>query len=285
LAKKTFLCQMKRLILIAIPICLFIILSCQKEYSVETGSNSLSAGTLKDSLGDCQPILINGTYTENQSLTAANFVNVTVNVSSAGKYKISTDTMNGFWFIDSGFFSSPGTYVVKLLGGGKPILAIQTDFTVSYGPSSCDFSITPNAASSGSLNSADTAWMFDEGTSHFHGHVDSALVKTSSVPVYLTIYGKTPSSDTTFYVQLLLSSTTPTGTYSTSAGTAVFEFKTPAGNTIYDARQTNSTNLVFTVTNFNTTTKVLDAIFSGTVKDASSLNKNVTSGKLKVQVQ
>lgn len=276
---------MKRLILIAVPVCLFIILSCQKEYSVETGSNSVSAGTLKDSLGDCQPILINGTYTENQSLTAANFVNVTLNVSSAGKYKVSTDTMNGFWFIDSGFFSSPGTYVVKLSGGGKPILAIQTDFTVSYGSSSCDFSITPNASSSGSLNSADTAWMFDEGTFHFHGHVDSALFKTLGPNAYLNIYGKTPTSDTTFYVQLLQSSPSPTGTYSTSSGTAVFEFKTPAGNTVYASHQTDGSNLTFTVTNFNTSTKVLDATFIGTAKDAGAGTKNITAGKLKIQVQ
>lgn len=277
---------MKRLILIAIPICLFTILACQKEYSTETGTNSTSVGTLKDSLGDCQPININGSYTENQTLTTTNYVDVTVTASAAGKYRIRTDTTNGFWFIDSGFFASPGSYVVRLKGGGKPILPTASPFTVSYGTSFCDFSINVGASSgSGTLNSADTAWMFDEGTFHFHGHVDSALVKTSSVPVYLNIYGKTPTSDTTFYVQLLLSSTTPTGTYSTSAGTAVFEFKTPAGNTIYDGRQMNSTDLVFTVNNFNTTTRVLDATFAGTVKDGSSLNKNVTLGKLKVQVQ
>jgi hypothetical protein len=112
---------MKRLIFIAIPICFFAMLACQKEYSTETGVNSTSAGTLKDSLGDCQPININGTYTESQTLTATNYVDVTVNVSAAGQYRISTDTTNGFWFIDSGFFASSGTYSVRLKGAGKPI--------------------------------------------------------------------------------------------------------------------------------------------------------------------
>jgi hypothetical protein len=276
---------MKRLIFIAIPIFLFAILSCQKEYSTETGSNSTSAGTLKDSLGDCNPININGTYTEGQTLTTTNYVDVTVIVSAAGKYRISTDTMNGFWFVDSGFFSSPGSYSVRLKGAGKPILPNPSPFTVSYGISSCDFSINVNAASSsGTVNSADTAWMFDESTFHFHGHVDSAVISSTTLPVYLKIYGKTASNDTTFYVQLLQSTPTPTGTYSTSAGTAVFEFKTPAGVTIYDSRQTDGSDLVFTVNNFNTTTRVLDASFTGTAK-AGTTTKNITGGKLKLQVQ
>jgi hypothetical protein len=126
--------------------------------------------------------------------------------------------------------------------------------------------------------------MFDESTTHFHGHVDSAVITSSSLPVYLKIYGKTATNDTTFYVQLLQSTSTPTGTYSTSAGTAVFEFKTPAGATIYDSRQTDGSDIVFTVNNFNTTTRVLDATFTGTAK-AGTATKNITGGKLKLQVQ
>jgi hypothetical protein len=277
---------MKRLILIALPICVFLIFSCSKEYSLETGGNATSAGTLKDSVGDCKPILINGLYTENQNLTANNTVVVTVNVTGSGKYRISSDTTNGFWFIDSGFFASPGTYTVTLKGGGKPILPIQSDFTVSYGTSFCDFSITPAPSSgAGTVNSADTAWQFSEGTFNFKGHIDSALISGTTPPVHLNIYGKTATNDTTFYVQLLQTSASPTGTYSTSNGTAVFEFRNPAGATIYDARQMNSTNLVFTVTNFNTTTRVLEGTFAGTAKDGASSNVNITSGKLKIQVQ
>ncbi len=277
---------MKRLILIALPICIFLMFACSKEYSVETGGNAISAGTLKDSLGDCEPILINGTYTENQDLTTSNSVVVTVNVTGSGKYRIFTDTTNGFWFIDSGFFAAPGTYTVTLKGGGKPILPIASDFTVSYGTSFCNFSITPGASSgSGTVNSSDTAWRFSEGAFNFKGHIDSAVISGTTPPVFLNIYGKTATNDTTFFVQLLQTSATPTGTYSTSNGTAVFEFKTPGGATIYDARQMNSTNLVFTVVGFNTTTRVMDAIFSGTAKDAASSNVNIASGKMKVQVQ
>lgn len=276
---------MKRLIFIALPVCFLIILACQKEYSFETGTNTPAAGTLKDSLGDCQPITINGTYTESQALNATNFVNVTVKVSSPGKYRIVTDTMNGYWFTDSGYFASAGDYVIKLKGGGSPILPISSKFTVTFNTSFCNFTIVAGASSSGNLNAADTAWMFNEGTSHFQGHIDSALFKTTGGITFLNIYGKPVTNDTTFYAQLQLSGSTPTGAYTTGSGTAVFEFKNPAGVTIYDSRQTDGSNLTFSVVNYNTTTKVLDATFTGTVKDGSGGTKTVTAGKLKLQAQ
>jgi hypothetical protein len=280
---------MKRLIFIALPICIFVILSCQKEYSLETGINSFSVGTLKDSMGDCNPIVISGAYTEGQPLTAGNFVTVTVDVSATGTYRIFSDTVNGFWFVDSGFFSSTGTQTITLKGGGKPILPIDADFTVSYGNSFCSFSVTAAAGSSGSINDADTAWMFNDGTQHFQGHVDSAVFSLSGGIGYLTIYGKPATNDTTFRVQLQQSSPTvpPTSgaTYTTGSGTAVFEFKTPAGGTIYDSRQTDGSNMTFTITSYNTTTKVLDGTFSGTAKDNSSATKTLTLGKLKLQTR
>jgi hypothetical protein len=277
---------MKRLTLIFFPFLMFIFFACQKEQSFETGFTAPATGTLKDSSGDCDSMSVNGTYTENQSLTPANTVTVTLNITASGSYKVFTDTVNGFSFLDSGFFAAPGTYQVTLKGSGKPILPITSDFTVSFRNSICNFSVDVVAAtSSGAVNDADTAWMFNEGTSHYQGHVDSALVKMSGTIPYLNIYGKPASNDTTFYVQLQQTSPTPTGTYSTTNGTAVFEFKTPAGNTIYDSRQTDGSNLTFTVIAYNTTTKVLEAIFSGTVKDGAAGTKTISSGKLKVQVQ
>jgi hypothetical protein len=280
---------MKRLIFIALPVCLFIVFSCQKEYSLETGVNSLSTGTLKDSFGDCKPIVVNGSYTEDQPLTSSNFVTVTVDVAAAGTYKIFSDTMNGFWFVDSGFFAAPGSYTVTLQGGGKPILGISTDFTVSYGGSFCDFTVGVGGGTSGALNDADTAWMFNEGTSHFQGHIDSAVFSTSGGIGYLTIYGENAATDTTFYVELQQSSPTAPpasgATYTTGAGTAVFEFQTDTGTPIYDSRQTDGSNMTFTIVSYNAATKVLDGTFSGTAKDNGGATKTITLGKLKLQTQ
>jgi len=278
---------MNRLKFILLPSLLFIFLACSKEQSFETGFSDPATGTLKDTLGDCDSMTVNGVYTENQPLTASNTVKVTLNITKSGTYKVFTDTVNGFSFRDSGFFAAAGTYQITLKGNGKPIAPATSNFTVTFGSSFCNFSIDvqPGTSSGSDVNDADTAWMFNEGAKHYQGHVDSALVKMNNSIPYLNIYGKPATNDTTFYVQLQQTSATPTGTYSTTSGTAVFEFKTPAGNTIYDSRQTDGSNLSFTVTNYNTTTKVLEAIFSGTVKDGAGGTKTISSGKLKIQVQ
>ena len=282
---------MKRLIAILIPVSFMAFFGCQKELSLETGGNNagLAVGALKDSAGNCDSMSISGTYRENQQLTDSHYVNVTVNVTTPGQYKIRTDTVNGFYFRDSGYFSAAGTYVVKLKGGGKPIIPVNSSFNVSFGNSFCNFSIAVGTApASGTVNSADTAWMFNDATRHYQGHVDSALVKVNATGMaFLKIYGKPVTADTTIFIELQLgtAATSPTGTYSTSSGTAIFEFKTPTGAVIYQSRQGDGSNTVFTITNYNTTTKVDEAIFSGTAKDGAGATQNITAGKLKVQVQ
>ena len=277
---------MKRLIFILIPVCFFMFIGCSKETSFELGINTPASGTLKDTLGDCDSMSVNGTYTEGQALNNTHTVVVAVNVTVPGSYRIATDTANGFSFTDSGFFATAGTYLVTLKGSGTPILPVATDFTVTFGSSFCDFSVTvAPGVSTGNPNAADTAWMFNEGTNHFQGHVDSAVVRTAGGIVYLRIYGKPASNDTTVFIQLQQTTPTPTGSYSTTSGMALFEFKTGAGATIFESKQGDGSNLTFTVTNYNTTTKVLDATFSGTAKDAAAATKNITAGKLKVQVQ
>ena len=278
---------MNRLSLVLIPLLILFVVACSKEQSFETGFASPATGTLKDTLGDCDSMKVNGVYTENQTLTASNTVTVTLNILTPGTYRVYTDTVNGFSFLDSGFFAAPGTYQVTLKGRGKPILANTSNFTVTFGSSICSFSIdvAPGNSTGGSVNSADTAWVFNEGTMRYKGHVDSALIKMSNNIPYLNIYGKPATNDTTFFVQLQQTSPTPTGTYSTTSGTAVFEFKTPTGTTIYDSRQTDGSNLTFTIIGYDAATKVLQAIFSGTVKDGAGGTKTISSGNLKVQVQ
>ena len=117
--------------------------ACKKETSYESGNNILgqSVGTLKDSLGSCQNIVIKGTYKADIQLTDSNYVIVQTNVTTPGRYIIHTDTANGFWFADSGY-TTAGLQTIKLKGNGKPILALSTDFIVTYNNSFCIFSVT-----------------------------------------------------------------------------------------------------------------------------------------------
>jgi hypothetical protein len=122
---------------------IFILSACQKEYSLESGTvGGLAEGTLKDSLGDCNPMTLRGLYFADSTVNDSNYVIVQVNITAPGSYKIFTDSQNGYSFRDSGFFAVTGPVNVKLMAVGRPILPITSDFTVTFGSASfCLFSV------------------------------------------------------------------------------------------------------------------------------------------------
>jgi hypothetical protein len=121
---------------------IILIAACSKETSHELRGNiyGSSSGTLKDSLGNCQGIIVNGIYKADSVLTDSNYIVVKVNVTGSGQYKIFSDTANGFWFRDSGYITA-GLQNIKVRGYGKPILPLNTDFVVSYNNSICIFTV------------------------------------------------------------------------------------------------------------------------------------------------
>ncbi len=122
---------------------LFMFMACQKEYSVEKGGfGGAATGELVDSLGNCKSAEVKGTYKVDTPLNnSTNYVNIQVNFTSQGKYKIYSDTVNGMWFIDSGFTVSTGAAVIKLKGYGTPILNKTSDFALIFNNNLCAFSV------------------------------------------------------------------------------------------------------------------------------------------------
>ena len=57
---------------------------------------------------DCLNVTVNGTYQVGTALTAANTVDIMVNVATAGPYNISTTATNGMTFTASGTFAGTG---------------------------------------------------------------------------------------------------------------------------------------------------------------------------------
>lgn len=148
---------MKLLLKNLVYILLFAIVfnSCTKEISLETGGASgIAPGILTDSLGECKNAIINGTYYINADLFDSNFVNLTVNFTGLGKYLIYSDTINGMWFIDSGYVQSPGAKVIKLKGNGRPLKGGTTDFKTYFGNSTCGFSLFVGGPNNGSSTSS-----------------------------------------------------------------------------------------------------------------------------------
>lgn len=126
---------------------LLVFIGCQKEYSIENLNRHGNAqGTLTDTLGECKSATIIGNYHMDSTLTSLNYVLVNVNFTSTGKYRISTDTVNGMWFIDSGYALLTGPAVIKLKGYGTPILPISTTFIVSFNNEHCAFTISKGLA-------------------------------------------------------------------------------------------------------------------------------------------
>jgi hypothetical protein len=101
-----------------------------------------SSGTLGGSPGACTPATPAGNYVQGTALTSSNTVTIVANVTTAGSYSISTNTVNGVTFSGSGVFTGTGNQNVVLTGSGTPAASGAQTFTVTYGTSTCTFSIT-----------------------------------------------------------------------------------------------------------------------------------------------
>lgn len=120
-----------------------LLVACSKELSTEgPGFGGIATGTLLDSSSICKAATIKGQYKELEVLTDSNYVLVSVNFTTQGKYTIFTDTVNGIWFRDSGFAFVQGANTIKLKGNGSPILPGTFTFQVNFGNSTCFFDIT-----------------------------------------------------------------------------------------------------------------------------------------------
>ena len=96
---------------------------------------------------NCQSIVVNGLYTINDNLTAANTIsiNITSNSSAAGAaFEITTEEINGYSFRANGILNG-GVQTINLIGQGKPVSNGINNFTLltnsTLGSSSCIFPV------------------------------------------------------------------------------------------------------------------------------------------------
>jgi hypothetical protein len=163
--KKTSFHSMKILIkLLCVFSAVFLFTACQKEYSLETGNTGgLARGSLQDTLGNCQQVIVRGQYFTDSTLADSNFVLVQVRVTTPGNYRISTDALNGFSFRDSGYLPNTGWQTLKLRAIGRPILAQATDFAVTFDTTVCFFTV-PVTQGSGTPGGTQAVYTLTPGT-------------------------------------------------------------------------------------------------------------------------
>lgn len=119
-----------------------VLAACGKELSYE-GPDTPSEGSMQsDITGDCLPKTVTGIYKVAVPLVAdSNTISVSVNVTKAGTYLITTDTVNGYFFNSTGRFTSAGSSSVKLRSNGTPFAAGVNNFRISYDSTFCDVQV------------------------------------------------------------------------------------------------------------------------------------------------
>ena len=132
---------MKKLFSYFLSILLFC--SCQKELhfdSIVIAPLSKAVFTLQGAPDSCTGAQVAGNYIKSTSLNASNTATIHINVTTGGSYTISTNTVNGYKFSDSGSVST-GLQTLTLGGSGTPLTNGINVFTVTAGSSSCTFSV------------------------------------------------------------------------------------------------------------------------------------------------
>ena len=127
----------------ALAMMVILFFACQKEKSFEVGNNP-SDGTLQsEATGDCLPKVVNGLYVAETPLVATtNTIAISVNVTQTGTYTITSDTVNGYFFLAKGQFVKLGTNAVTLRSSGTPFVSGINNFVLTYNNSSCDIAVT-----------------------------------------------------------------------------------------------------------------------------------------------
>lgn len=277
---------------------LFIMSACTKEYSLEINKTLAAQGSLQDSLGNCLEDSVIGTYyggVEPGRDTA--YVEVKVNVTSTGSYAIYSNTQDGIYFSDSGYFTTTGINTIKLKPVGTPIIpGGPYDFNISFDSTTCYFTLNVKDSTGTGLGGHDkpdttgggtvgaNSWQFTTGDGTFGGTA-TAAVASAGVFNVLSISGATATADSVMAIDISLPSTTvpSSGTYKTTGTLHTFNFSNTAG-VIYEAdASTSGVEMTITITSYDSTTKELKGTYSGTAKSSSG-TATVTNGSFDVTV-
>jgi hypothetical protein len=117
--------------------------SCQKEYSLELSGTRSSGSLQKDGgTGECLPKTVEGVFEAGTPIDGAtSYIDVQVNVTNIGTYRIYSDTLNGFYFDSKGSFTSTGLVTIRVPGNGTPANPGIQNFVVRYDTTMCVVSV------------------------------------------------------------------------------------------------------------------------------------------------
>lgn len=137
--------------------------------------------TLAGAPDTCMNFVLSGNYLEGVATTAANTVVINVNVSAPGIYNIVTAPGNGITFSGSGSFTNSGQQTITLTATGTPAAVGSTNIPVTFGTSSCIFTVEVTTAFDYFPRTAGSNWSYQyDGDPN-----DSLLVRVKAGTVTL----------------------------------------------------------------------------------------------------
>lgn len=147
------------------------------------------AGTLAGAPNTCAPITVNGGYTPGAVMAAGNNAIIQVNVTTAGAFSITTDTVAGIWFSYSGNLGAGPQPVTLQASGTIPGATTNGNktFKVTLGSSTCTFDVNVAAPATGTVDcsGASPAGTYMVGTALVPGtNTVQIQVNVSSTGVY-----------------------------------------------------------------------------------------------------
>lgn len=143
-------------------------------------------GTLGGAPGACTPVTPSGTYTQGVALTAANTIQIQITTAAVGAYSISTNTVAGISFSGSGT-TTGATQTITLTGTGTPTTSGPQAFTVTFGTSTCTFTIPIGASAPAAVFTIDCPNVVVNGT--YLVGVNLTAANTIVIPITVTTPG------------------------------------------------------------------------------------------------
>lgn len=141
--------------------------SCKKDPPSTSNENAKGYITSIDS--GCSPNNVHGIWYNGIEGADSNYLEVTLNVTSPGKYNISTGAQNGVTFASSGTFSEIGIYTVKLNSTGAFTHFGGTTFSIKFDSSNCSSIVY--ALDSASRNYPDNTWECTANGRYYKGEL------------------------------------------------------------------------------------------------------------------
>lgn len=286
------MCVRNLIPLLSIVVVMFFYASCQKEYSIENGIIGNATGTLYDDAGDCMADTVHGHfYNAIAPGRDTAYVAVKVNVSTPGTYTIVSNTQNGVYFSDSGFFSTAGINTVKLRPVGTPIAIGTNSYTISFDSSVCYFTLTTNDSTGTGLGTTIVPQSGNVGQWQFSAkagdttrgiNATGTLITTSGLN-NISISGTNPKGDTALTINLVLPSATvpSSGQYTAAGGTATLQVSASSA-IVYSGIKISGVTLTVNITSYSIYSKELKGTFSGIVKTTGGQNATLSSGSFDV---